>query len=223
LRHGGLAGQVVAANHNAPRQTAISGPRREVDTAVGLLREAGYPVKRLQVACAFHSPLVATAGEPFAKSLARQPIHPPEYPVWANRTATPYAAEPDAIRAELAAQIGAPVRFVEQIEAMYEAGARIFVEAGPGTVLTRLVGEILGDRPHRAIAFEGRRLGARAVDGGAGVGGGVSASPRGLYGFLDALAQLAVAGLPVRTGWMFRGRDAVDAGRAAAPKRPGWT
>ncbi|NUS89831.1 MAG: acyltransferase domain-containing protein, partial [Streptomyces sp.] len=225
LRHGGLAGQVVTANHNAPRQTAISGPRQEVDTAVGLLREAGYPVKRLAVACAFHSPLVATAGERFAKSLARQPIHPPEYPVWANRTAAPHGSEPDVIRAELAAQIGAPVRFVEQIEAMYEAGARIFVEAGPGTVLTRLVGEILGDRPHRAIAFEGRRVGARAVDGGAGVGvrGGGSAGPRGLYGFLDALAQLAVAGLPVRTGWMFRGRDAVDAGRAAAPKRPGWT
>ncbi|MFK4263430.1 SDR family NAD(P)-dependent oxidoreductase [Streptomyces milbemycinicus] len=225
LRHGGLAAQVVAANHNAPRQTAISGPRREVDTAVGLLRDAGYPVKRLQVACAFHSPLVATAGERFAKSLARQPIHPPEYPVWANRTATPHGSGPDAIRAELAAQIGAPVRFVEQIEAMYEAGARIFVEAGPGTVLTRLVGEILGDRPHRAIAFEGRRAGARAVNGGVGVGVGVGGSPgpRGLYGFLDALAQLAVAGLPVRTGWMFRGRDAVNAGRAPAPKRPGWT
>ncbi|MGY0064503.1 SDR family NAD(P)-dependent oxidoreductase [Streptomyces sp. LZ34] len=218
LRHGGLAGQVVAANHNAPRQTAVSGPRREVDTAVGLLREAGYPVKRLPVACAFHSPLVATAGDRFAEALARQPIRPAEYPVWANRTAAPHGSEPDAIRAELAAQIGAPVRFVEQIEAMYEAGARVFVEAGPGTVLTRLVGEILGDRPHRAIAFEGRHGGARRV-----VGDSVGGGPRGLYGLLDALAQLAVAGLPVRTGWMFRGRDAVDAGRATAPKRPGWT
>ncbi|MES4908679.1 MULTISPECIES: SDR family NAD(P)-dependent oxidoreductase [unclassified Streptomyces] len=219
LLHGGLAGQVVAANHNAPRQTAISGPRRDVDTAVGLLRKAGHQVKRLPVACAFHSPLVATAGDRFAKALARQPVRPPEYPVWANRTAAPHGGQPDAIRAELAAQIGAPVRFVEQIEATYEAGARTFVEAGPGTVLTRLVGEILGDRPHRAIAFEGRRAGAQAVS----AAGGVGAGPRGLYGFLDALAQLAVAGLPVRTGWMFRGRDAVDAGRAAAPKRPGWT
>ncbi|MER7795700.1 acyltransferase domain-containing protein, partial [Streptomyces sp. NPDC097640] len=212
LRHTDLANRVVAANHNAPRQTAISGPRREVDAAVGLLREAGHPVKRLPVACAFHSPLVAAAGDRFAEALARQPLRPPEYPVWANRTAAPHCGQPDAIRAELAAQIGAPVRFVEQIEAMYEAGARVFVEAGPGTVLTRLVGEILGDRPHRAIAFEGQH-------GGHAVGGG----PRGLYGFLDALAQLAVAGLPVRTGWMFRGRDAVDAGRATPQKRPGWT
>ncbi|WP_245738422.1 type I polyketide synthase [Streptomyces sparsogenes] len=215
LRQGGLGDRVVAANHNAPRQTAVSGPRQAVDTAIELLRDAGYSVKRLSVACAFHSPLVAAAGRRFAEALGRQPVRPPEYPVWANRTAAPYAGDPDAIRAELAAQIGAPVRFVEQIEAMYEAGARVFVEAGPGTVLTRLVGEILGDRPHRAIAFEGRRAGAR----GAAVGGG----PRGLYGFLDALAQLAVAGLPVRTGWLFRGRDAVDAGSATAPKRPGWT
>ncbi|MEU1789278.1 SDR family oxidoreductase [Streptomyces sparsogenes] len=215
LRQGGLADRVVAANHNAPRQTAVSGPRQAVDTAIELLRGAGYSVKRLSVACAFHSPLVAAAGRRFAEALGRQPVRPPEYPVWANRTAAPHSGDPDAIRAELAAQIGAPVRFVEQIEAMYEAGARVFVEAGPGTVLTRLVGEILGDRPHRAIAFEGRRAGAR----GAAVGGG----PRGLYGFLDTLAQLAVAGLPVRTGRLFRGRDAVDAGRATAPRRPGWT
>ncbi|MER7795701.1 acyltransferase domain-containing protein, partial [Streptomyces sp. NPDC097640] len=219
LRHTDLANRVVAANHNAPAQTAISGPRREVDAAVGLLREAGHPVKRLPVACAFHSPLVAAAGDRFAEALARQPIRAPEYPVWANRTAAPHSGQPDAIRAELAAQIGAPVRFVEQIEAMYEAGARVFVEAGPGTVLTRLVGEILGDRPHHAIAFEGQRASAPGVDR-VGVGGG---GPRGLYGFLDALAQLAVAGLPVRTGWMFRGRDAVDAGRATPQKRPGWT
>ena len=42
------------------------------------------------------------------------------------------------------------MRFVEQIEAMYAAGARVFVEAGPGRVLTPLVGEILGDRPHQS-------------------------------------------------------------------------
>ncbi|AQA09998.1 type I polyketide synthase [Streptomyces malaysiensis] len=206
LRTAGLAERVVAANHNAPRQTVISGPERDIEEAVRLLREAGHSAKRIPVACAFHSPLVAAAGGRFAEALGRHPVRVAEFPVWANRTAAPYGAEPDAIRAELAAQIGAPVRFVAQIEAMYEAGARIFVEAGPGTVLTRLVGEILDGRPHLALACEGRRSGS---DG-----------PRG---FLDTLARLAVAGVPVRTAWLFHGRDAVVAGSAPPPKRPGWT
>ncbi|MGW0968105.1 SDR family NAD(P)-dependent oxidoreductase [Streptomyces sp. NPDC002516] len=195
---------VVVANRNAPRQTVISGPADDVTETVRLLREAGYDARRIPVACAFHSPLVAGAGARFAEALAARPVRAPEFPVWANRTATPYAADPDAVRAELAAQIGAPVGFVEQIEAMYEAGARIFVEAGPGSVLTGLVGQILGDRPHRTVACEPR-------------------PDSGLRGWLDALARLAVAGLPVRTGWLLRGRDAVDAVHTPVPKRPGWT
>ncbi|MCW2875113.1 type I polyketide synthase [Actinacidiphila oryziradicis] len=204
LRDADPSGAVVIANRNSPRQTVISGPTEAVGTAVRLLREAGYGAKRIPVACAFHSPLVAGAGDRFAEALAGRPVRAPEFPVWSNRTAAPYHDDPDAVRAELAAQIGAPVGFVAQIEAMYEAGARVFVEAGPGSVLTRLVAQILGDRPHRTVVCEPRR-------------------GSGLRGFLDALAQLAVAGLPVRTGWLFQGRDAVDAGRTGAPKRPGWT
>jgi len=195
---------VVVANHNSPRQTVISGPTEDVATAVRLLRDAGLGAKRIPVACAFHSPLVAAAGERFGRALAQQPVLTPEFPVWSNRTAAPYGEGADAVRAELAAQIGSPVGFVAQIEAMYEAGARVFVEAGPGSVLTRLVDQILGDRPHRTVACEPRQ-------------------DSGLRGWLDALAQLAVAGLPVRTGWLFNGRDAVDAARTPVPKRPGWT
>ena len=199
----GLAERVVVANRNAPRQTVVSGATDEVVTAVRLLREAGHGVKRLPVACAFHSPLVAGAGERFAEALTARTVREPEFPVWSNRTAAAYPADPAGVRAELAAQIGAPVRFVEQVEAMYQAGARVFVEAGPGSVLTRLVSAVLGDLPHHAVPVEGRR--------------------GGLPGFLDALAALAVVGVPVRTGRLFRGRDAVDAGRARAPRRPGWT
>ncbi|MFJ2189317.1 SDR family NAD(P)-dependent oxidoreductase [Kitasatospora sp. NPDC087861] len=199
----GLAGRVVAANRNSPRQTVVSGGTPELTAAVRLLAEAGYGAKRLPVACAFHSPLVAGAGERFARALTDRTVRSPEFPVWSNRTAARYPADPAAVRGELAAQLGAPVRFAEQIEAMYEAGARVFVEAGPGSVLTRLVSAVLGDRPHRAVSVEGRR--------------------GGLHGFLDALAELAVAGLPVRTGRLLRGRDAVAAGRTRSTRRPGWT
>ncbi|WP_369221584.1 SDR family NAD(P)-dependent oxidoreductase [Streptomyces sp. R39] len=204
LRTAGAPATVVVANHNSPRQTVVSGPTDDVTETVRLLREAGLGAKRIPVACAFHSPVVAGAGDRFAEVLADTAVRPPEFPVWSNRTAAPYRPDADAVRAELAAQIGSPVAFTAQIEAMYEAGARVFVEAGPGTVLTRLVGQILGDRPHTTVACEPR-------------------AGSGLRGWLDALAQLAVADVPVHTAWLLRGRDAVDAVRTPAPKRPGWT
>ncbi|MHC5908716.1 beta-ketoacyl synthase N-terminal-like domain-containing protein, partial [Streptomyces sp. S6] len=126
---------VVIANLNSPEQTVVSGPADGVADAVRHLRTAGLTARRIPVACAFHSPLVAGAGPMFAAALAQHSFHEPEFPVWANRTAAPHT--PDAVRTELAAQIGSPVRFADQIEAMYDAGARVFVEAGPGSVLTR--------------------------------------------------------------------------------------
>ncbi len=192
LTAAGLADSVVTANHNSPRQTVISGPTEDVLTAVERLRAQGLGAKRIPVACAFHSPLIAAAGETFAEVLAEVPLAPADFPVWSNRTATRYPRLPEEIRAELAAQIGSPVRFADQIEAMYEAGARVFVEAETGSVLTRLVGAVLGDRPHRTVALEeGRRA--------------------GLARFLAALAQLAVAGADIGAAWLFQGRDAVPA------------
>ncbi|MFB8442656.1 SDR family NAD(P)-dependent oxidoreductase [Streptomyces niveus] len=204
LRLAGLGGEVVAANRNSPTQTVISGPTEQVAAAVGRLRDAGHPVKPLQVACAFHSPLLAGAGDAFAGRLDALTVYPPAFDVWANRTAEPYPADPAGVRAGLAAQIGSPVRFAEQIESMYAAGARVFAEVGPGRVLSRLVSAVLGDRPHQTIPLDGGR-------------------PGGLGGFLTALARLAVNGADVRTGRLFRGRDAVDPQTADAGRSPGWT
>ncbi|AWN31823.1 polyketide synthase [Streptomyces sp. NEAU-S7GS2] len=212
LAAAGLADRVVVANHNAPAQSVISGPTEAVGDAVRLLRENGIAAKPIPVACAFHSPGVADAGAHFAEVLADLPLREPETPVWSNRTAAAYSGRPEGIRAELAAQLASPVRFVAQIEAMYEAGARVFVETGPGSVLTGLVAKILGDRPHTAVSCE--------PPGG-----------QGLRGFLTALAHLALAGVRVDAGGLLRGRGAVEPGRmpsAAIPSspsdtRPGWT
>ncbi|GAA2910524.1 hypothetical protein GCM10020221_03030 [Streptomyces thioluteus] len=143
-----------------------------------------------------------TAGKRFAEALAGRRVAAPEIPVWANRTAAVYPGQPDGVREELAAQIGSPVRFVQQIERMYEAGARVFVEAGPGSVLTGLVGRILGDRPPRP------RWRARGPDG------------PGLRGFLGMLARLAVAGVPVRTGWLHQGATPSRPSPGPAPHHP---
>ncbi|MEK8169092.1 acyltransferase domain-containing protein [Streptomyces sp. M19] len=196
LEETGHAGTVVVANRNSPRQTVISGPTQDVAAAVERLRARGLEAKRIPVACAFHSPWSPPRATPSPRPSPRCRWR--HRPSRCGPTAPPRSTRHRrGIRAELAAQIGSPVRFVEQIEAMYEAGARTFVEAGPGAVLTRQVTEILGDRPHRTVTLEARRR-------------------TGLPGFLTALAELAVAGTDVRTGWLFQGRDAVDFAHAPA-------
>ena len=201
----GLAGDVTLANLNAPAQVVISGRSPAVDAALTALRDAGLSARRLPVACAFHSPVVAAASAQFAEVLAAREVSAPRLPVWSNRTAEPYSHDPELIRAELAAQIGAPVRFADQVEAMYAAGARVFVEAGPGRVLTRLVGTVLGNRAHLAVACDGPR-------------------GQGLHGLLRALAEIACAGVPLDPGWLFHGRNVADP--VVSPshgRRPLWT
>ncbi|TDV56075.1 acyl transferase domain-containing protein [Actinophytocola oryzae] len=201
LDSAGLADRVVVANHNAPAQSVLAGPTDLMARAVAVVRDSGHSATPLPVACAFHSPLVGGAADRFTSVLSEVPVTAPEIPVWSNRTARPYPADPAGVRAELAAQLTAPVRFADQITAMHDAGIRTFVEAGPGTVLSRLVDATLTDRPHQTVNL-----------------GGPDA---GVAGFLSALGALAVTGVPVDTDWLFTGRDAVDVTTRAEPPR--WT
>ena len=188
-----LGPDVVVANHNAPKQAVISGPTADVEAAMQRLRDNGIAATRIPVACAFHSSVVAPAADVFAADLDAVTVQDPVLPVWANGTAAPY--ETGAVRANLTAQIPSPVRFVDEIESMYAAGARTFVEVGPGRVLSRLVADILADRPHTVVGPD-----------------------KGLRGLLTALATLAVAGIDVRTERLVRGRV-----RRPAASKPTWT
>ncbi|MFK0044001.1 SDR family NAD(P)-dependent oxidoreductase [Streptomyces sp. NPDC090741] len=191
----------VVANHNAPRQCAISGSTAAVTAAVESLRAAGISAQPLPVACAFHSPVVAEATAGLATELAGTVVADAAVPVWSNTTAAPYPADADAVRVLLSRQVAEPVRFVEQVEAMYAAGVRTFVEAGPGKVLSGLVGRILAGRPHTVVPLD--------VPG-----------EHGLARLVTALAELAAAGVPITPEPLFRGRTTRLPDRA--PRRPGW-
>ncbi|WP_239380268.1 type I polyketide synthase [Frankia sp. CIT1] len=194
---------VVIANRNAPEQTVISGPADAVDVAVRRLLAAGLTARRIPAACAFHSPMVAGAVSAFGAELDKVAVGESTVPVWSNTTAQPYERGADAVRRTLAEQVAGPVRFVDQIEAMYAAGVRIFVEAGPGQVLTGLTGQILAGRPHTAVATD--------VPG-----------EHGLRRFLLALAELAAAGVTMDTAPLFAGRDVRTVSATNCPRRPGW-
>lgn len=150
----GLSTELVVANHNAPRQVVLSGRKGPIETIQKKLEGKGIVARLLPVSTAFHSPLVSGSSEPFERFLAGIPFGQATCPVYANAEAAPYAADPSSMRSTLAGQIARPVRFVEQVQAMYEAGARVFVEVGPGSVLAQLTGEILAGKPHLALNLD---------------------------------------------------------------------
>ena len=172
-----LSVDLVVANHNSPTQVVLSGRLPEIDRATELFATRNIRGKKLAVAAAFHSPLVATASRAFRPVLDEVEFAPSRMPVYANSTATEYPADPVAARDLLATQLARPVNFVSEVERMYADGVRTFLEVGPSGVLTGLVNSILNGREYRAVA----------VDSSGGKRGGVA-------DLANAFAQLSAAG-----------------------------
>ncbi len=138
---------VSPANYNCPGQVVISGRQEAVEQACAAAKEAGARrALPLPVSGAFHSPLMEPAREELARAIEKTPFHAPSCPVWQNVTARA-ESDPDAIRANLLAQLTGPVRWTASVRGMLEAGAAKFVEFGPGTVLQGLVRKIAGEAP----------------------------------------------------------------------------
>jgi [acyl-carrier-protein] S-malonyltransferase len=127
---------LTVANDNAPGQLVLSGPVELIDTAAELARtDAGARPMRLDVAGAFHSPLMEPAADRLRAALAATPITEPAFPVWSNGSAAPFVD----IRRELAENLLKPVRWRETLLALRARGVERFVELGPGAVLTGMV------------------------------------------------------------------------------------
>ena len=125
-------------NFNAPTQCVIAGSTPAINTLLEVLKQEGISAKKLEVACAFHSPLLAKSKDLYADALKDVPFEEMQIPVWSNTTAQVYPSNPSDIKERLTDHLVQPVRFVEQMQAMYNDGARIFIEVGPGKVLTGL-------------------------------------------------------------------------------------
>ncbi len=138
------ADDVDVANHNAPDQIVLSGPRPSLDALVGVVRARGGRYVPLNVSAAFHSRYMRAAADEFAAMLSDVDWRPPRIPVIANVTAEPYPAA--GMARLLAQQITAPVRWRESMRHMATAGVREVVEVGPGDVLTKLWAACAVDR-----------------------------------------------------------------------------
>lgn len=201
---------LLVANHNGPLQSILSGSRDSIAAVAERLQAKDIPVTVLPVAAAFHSPFVQPAQEALAREIATVEAAKPRFTVFSNTSGEPHPADPQRIMDTMVEHLTHPVEFVREIEAMYAAGARVFLEVGPKTVLSRLTGAILGERPHQAIAIDD-------------LGGGI-------MGLLNALGGLIGAGQPLDLSPLYQGRDCEqlnlnrlpENGRTQPPPKHAW-
>ena len=135
-------GYVGLATANCEGQNVISGALRPLKMAMELAEKAkARKVVRLPITIASHSPLMARASEGMSRLLQMLPMHDPERPLVGNVNADVLETQPE-VYAELRDQLTHGVRWAKSVEAMQAEGVDLFIEAGPGNVLTRLVRRI---------------------------------------------------------------------------------
>ena len=131
-------GFVAPANYNSPVQTVIAGESAAIDAAVAKFGELGKRCVKLAVSAAFHTKLMQSAADEFRAAVSGFTFNKPNCDFYANL----YGKKLDDFSdmpSYLAAHICSPVKFVDELNAMNEAGIDAYVELGPNKVLTGLV------------------------------------------------------------------------------------
>ncbi|MET7881201.1 type I polyketide synthase [Micromonospora profundi] len=172
---------VVIGGHNGPNQTVVAGSVDEIEAVCERARQAGVGATRLNVSHAFHSPLVAPAAATFAATLADERFGPVTRRVVSTVTGDALSADTD-VRALLHRQITDPVLFAQAVTVAAK-DIDLFVEVGPGRVLTGLATAIT-DTP--AVALD--------------------TDSESLAGLLGVVGAAYVVGAPVNEAPLFHGR-----------------
>ncbi len=145
-RQASSKGVVEIANYNCPGQIVIAGETPALTEAMELSREYGAKkVVPLQVSGPFHSSLMREAAERLAAELAKVTLKDPACPLISNVTAVA-AGSAAEVRDLLVKQVNSPVKWEECIRQMAELGIMVFVETGPGKVLSGLGKKIVRDK-----------------------------------------------------------------------------
>lgn len=139
---GAVNGFVAPANYNSPVQTVIAGESAAVDEAVAKFGELGKRCVKLAVSAAFHTKLMQPAAEEFKEQIKNLKFSAPNCDFYSNLYGKKLEDFSD-MPGYLAAHICSPVKFAAELEQMRDAGIEVFVELGPGHVLTGLVRKTL--------------------------------------------------------------------------------
>jgi acyl transferase domain-containing protein len=149
--------QVTIANLNSKNQLVLAGVKSEIAQVRQILHEQGYTAVLLSVSAAFHTPLVSRAQKPFAQAIEAVNFRNAKIPVYSNVTGKPYPNQPQAVKNILKEHLINLVKFQSEIENIYADGGYFFIEFGPRNILTNLVKDILGEKPHLAVALNATR------------------------------------------------------------------
>lgn len=147
------------ANLNTAAQTVVAGTEKALHSLASLCDQRGIRAVRLKTACAFHSSAMANA-QPLLRDAARalmasgQLRAPQDVRVVANCTARDYPNDVNRVPELLSEQLVSRVRWYEGVAFLYERGARVFVEVGPGRVLTGTLRANLGDAPSTLLCCD---------------------------------------------------------------------
>jgi [acyl-carrier-protein] S-malonyltransferase len=145
-------GEVVGvANINAPGQIVIAGHRTAVERAVkAVAARGGRRSVMLPVSAPFHSALMKPAADRLAAALEQVPVARPRVPVVRNVDAG-LTTEAQDVRPFLVQQVASPVRWTACVERLHREGAEVYLEVGPGRVLTGLLKRTLDDARSQAV------------------------------------------------------------------------
>ena len=175
-------GYVIAANKNSPKMTVIAGETEPVKAAMSRFESEGFQTVALATSHAFHSRIVAPANEPLRRFLEGLQINWPKIPITSNVDGGWYPMDDGgdsktAVLSKLAPQMASSVEWTSQINSMYDAGARVFLEVGPKRALTVFASQILEGKQAIPVMTNHPKAG-------------------GIATFLSALGTLALAGRP---------------------------
>jgi malonyl CoA-acyl carrier protein transacylase len=137
---------VHIGNINSPEQIVLSGNTEAVKVFGNDLKEKGYRFTLLRVSMAFHSPIMRVIHEELEAYIASIPLHSPQIPVLSNTTMAPYPSDPGEIRRILMAHLESPVHWMDNVRTLWnDHGIRLFVEVGPGDILSNLIADTIPD------------------------------------------------------------------------------
>jgi acyl transferase domain-containing protein/phosphopantetheinyl transferase len=183
---------------NCPNQVILFGPSPLMADVAADLTAQGAVCTALPLSWAYHTPFVAPMADAFGKLADDDDLGKPVARVYSCASAGPFPDDAAGIRRLMREQYVTRVRFTDTVRRLYEDGARIFIEVGPGSTLTGFVGDILRDQPHLALASDSSRRSS-------------------FEQMLHLLGQLFVHRVPLDLGSLFA--ESGDAAASAAAAR----
>ncbi|MCL2287344.1 MAG: acyltransferase domain-containing protein [Firmicutes bacterium] len=147
------------ANENSDLQTVVSGNMEQIKKFAAKLSEMNVVNTILKVSQAFHSPYMTDANKAFCKTIDNTKFSALKKKLYNGASSKFYKQQAALVKETLAKQMELTVHFAGCIRDAYKKGARVFIEIGPGKVLTNLTNKILEGKEYYALAVN--RLGRR--------------------------------------------------------------